>query len=151
MLGNRYSAEISRNAQEQVKEAGIQKISAMGVTKFAAGQLAERGREIAPEIGISDWSEGKREPLPGRPDKDKRQNAPVAKSPEQTRAATLSGPGVNRLRDHFQERSTFEVTDEMKKSAPVVSNSLTGSKPKFTNAAYFTATSRKGYGSSLAF
>ena len=46
-------------------------------------------------------------------------------------------------------RPTFEVTGEMKKEALVVYDSMIDGERKFTNAAYFTTTLRKSYGSSV--
>src|SRR4029077_4413720 len=74
--------KISETAQHQIEKTRIQKISALGVTKFSAGQFAQRGREITPGVGIGNWSEGKGEALPDGPGKNDRKGSPIAGLPK---------------------------------------------------------------------
>ncbi len=81
MLYDPDRPKISETAQHQIEETRIEKITALTVTKFGTGQFAQRGREVAPGIGIGNWIQRQHESLPDCPRKDERECGPVAKPP----------------------------------------------------------------------
>src|SRR6266550_262022 len=101
MLYDRDRPKISETPQHQIEKTWIQKISGLSVTKFGAGQFAQSGREIAPGIGIGNWSEWKRKALPDCPGKNERKGSPITDRPKRmcSRARRLIACSV---RDHFQ-------------------------------------------------
>ena len=103
MLNDRDGPKISETPQHQIEETRIQKISALGVAKFGAGQFAQRRREITPGVGIGNWIQRQRESLPDCPGKDERDCSPIAKPPNRI----CSRPGrlpPCKLRNHFKVR-----------------------------------------------
>src|SRR5436305_13843091 len=93
--------KISEIPQHQVKKTRIQKISILGVTKFSASQFPQSGREIAPGIGIGNWSERKCKALPDCPGKDERKRSPITNRPKRPRSQARRLIACE-LRDHFQ-------------------------------------------------
>src|SRR5438270_14023001 len=108
MLDDCDRPKISETAQHQIEETRIQKISALGVTKFSTGRFAQSGREIAPGIGIGNWIERKLKALPNRPGKEERNHSPVADR-EERGIAWAAGLIVCELRDHFRNSVNAEV------------------------------------------
>src|SRR5207237_10925098 len=100
MLNDHDRPKISETAQHQIEKTRIQKISALGVAKFGAGQFPQSGREITPGIGIGNWIERELKALPNRPGKNERKGGPIT---DLKRPCCRSGRLIAcRLRDHFQ-------------------------------------------------
>src|SRR5947199_7553795 len=102
MLGGGDRPKRPKKAQNQKEEAGINEVTAVGVTKFGAGQFAQSGREIAPGIGIGNWIEGKRKALPNRPRKDKDEGNPITNSPKRISSQARRLP-AGELGDHLSK------------------------------------------------
>ena len=101
MLKDGDCAKICKKAEKQEDKAGINEIATVGVTEFGTGQFAERGREIAPGVGIGNWIQRQPEALPDGPGKNEHKQNPIKKPPNRI----SSGAGrliACRLRDHFQ-------------------------------------------------
>src|SRR5438445_11715364 len=101
MLGGGDRPKRPKKAQNQKEEAGINEVTAVGVAKFGAGQFAQSGREIAPGIGIGNWSEWKCKALPDCPRKDERKRSPIANPPKRI-CSQVGRLTTCELRDHFQ-------------------------------------------------
>src|SRR5437588_12966350 len=101
MLHDRDRAKISERPQHQIEKTRIQKISAVGVAKFGAGQFAQSGGEIAPGIGIGNWSEWKCKALPDCPGKNERKRSPIANPPKRSCSQVGRLTTCERC-DHFQ-------------------------------------------------
>src|SRR5204863_693343 len=108
MLGDGDRPKRPKKAQNQKEEAGINEVTAIGVTKFGARQFAQSGCEIAPGIGIGNWIERKLKALPNRPGKEERNHSPVADRPERG-IAWAAGLIACELRDHFRNSVNAEV------------------------------------------
>src|SRR6266480_4887235 len=103
MLYDRDCSKISETPQHQIEKTRIQKISAVSMAKFGAGQFAQSGREIAPSIGIGNWIERELNALPDREGKDERKRSPIANPPKRICSRPRRLPPCE-LRNHFKER-----------------------------------------------
>ena len=76
MLDDGDRAEIAKPPQEQEEKTWIDEIASVSVDKLAPREFEQRGRQIAPDVEISDRILREREPPPCRPAKDHRECSP---------------------------------------------------------------------------
>src|SRR4051812_31277660 len=77
MLHDGNRAKVAEHPQDQKEKTRINEIASLSVNKFAARQLEQGGRQISPDVEISDRFQRQRKSPPRGPNKDYRYRQPI--------------------------------------------------------------------------